>query len=140
MSKLFDNLSVQQSLDAEAYTGATTGGHLVDTQGYEDGMLVVVAGDITCTTGDTYRVKVSECDTTDGQFSDTGIYVDFTGASGSAAGGNAAEAKVARISQLNVARKRYLRVDLAMTATTTAWEGSGIIVLGNKVSGPVNSD
>ncbi len=140
MRKLFDNISAQQSLDAEAYTAATEGGHVIDTQGYEDAMLVVVAGDITCTTGDTYRVKVMECDTTNGTFTDTGIYVDFTGASGSAAGGNAAAAKVARISQLNVVRKRYLRTDLAMTATTTAWEGSGIILLGNKVSGPVNTD
>lgn len=140
MRKLFDNISANQSLDAEAYTAATEGGHVIDTQGYNDGMLVVVAGDITCTTGDTYRVKVMECDTTNGTFTDSGIYVDFTGASGSAAGGNAAAAKVARISELNVTRKRYLRVDLAMTATTTAWEGSGIILLGEGYSGPVNTD
>ena len=140
MRKLFDNISANQSLDAEAYTAATEGGHVIDTQGYDDGMLVVVAGDITCTTGDTYRVKVMECDTSNGTFSDSGIYVDFTGASGSAAGGNSASPKVARISELNVARKRYLRVDLAMTATTTAWEGSGIVLLGHKASGPVNTD
>lgn len=140
MHKLFDRISANQSLDAEAYTGATVGGHVIDTQGYDDGMLVVVAGDITCTTGDTYRVKVMECDTSDGSFTDSGIYVDFTGATGTAAGQNAAAAKVARIAELNVARKRFVRVDLAMTATTTAWEGSGIILLGSKVSGPVNSD
>jgi hypothetical protein len=140
MRKLFDNVSAQQSLDAEAYTAATEGGHVIDTQGYAEGMLVVAAGDITCTTGDTYRVKVMECDTSTGTFSDSGIYVDFTGASGSAAGGNAAAAKVARIAELNVTRKRFLRVDLAMTATTTAWEGSGILLLADKISAPVNSD
>lgn len=138
--KLFDNISPNQSLVAEAYTDATTGANVIDTQGYQDGMLIVVAGDVTCTTGDTYRVKVMECDTTNGTFTDSGIYVDFTGASGSAAGGNAAAPKVARISQLNVLRKRYLRADLAMTATTTAWEGAGIFVLGEKVSGAINSD
>lgn len=137
MRKLFDNLSAQVSLNAEAMTAATTGATIIDTQGYEDAMLIVVAGDITCTTGDTYRVKVFEGDTT-ASLADTGIYVDFAGASGAAAGENTV--KVARISQLNVVRKRFLRVDLAMTATTTAWEGAGIILLGGKASGPINSD
>lgn len=138
MRKLFDNVKVMPSLNAEAMTAATTGAQVVDTQGYSDGMLLAVAGDITCTTGDTYRVKVFECDTSDGTFTDSGIYVDFAGASGSAAGENTA--KVARIAELNVTRKRFLRVDLAMTATTTAWEGAGIVLLGEGVSGPVNSD
>jgi hypothetical protein len=136
--KLFDNISPQVSLDTEAYTAATTGAHVIDTQGYNDGMLVVVAGDITCTTGNTYRVEVMECDTSDGSFTSTGIYVDFTGASGAAAGQNTN--KQARIAELNVTRKRFLRVDLAMTATTTAWEGAGIILLGEGVTGPANSD
>lgn len=138
MRKLFDNIAVRASLDTEAMTAATTGAQVVDTQGFNDGMLVVVAGDITCTTGDTYRVKVMECDTTNGSFTDTGIYVDFAGASGTLAGQNTV--KQARISELNVVRKRYLRVDLAMTATTTAWEGAGIVLLGEGYKGPVNSD
>ena len=140
MRKLYDNVGAQQSLDAEAYTAATTGGHVIDTQGYRDGMLVVAVGDITCTTGDEYRVKVFECDTSTGTFSDSGIYVSFTGATGTAAGQNAAAIKVARIADLNVTRKRFLRVDLAMTATTTAWEGAGIILLAENVSGAVNND
>ena len=138
MRKLFDNVKPSASLDAEAYTAATVGATIIDSQGYSDGMLVVVSGDITCTTGDTYRVKVFECDTTDGTFADTGIYVDFTGASGTLAGQNSV--KQARVASLNVTRKRYLRVDLAMTATTTAWEGSGIILLGDYINGAVNSD
>jgi len=137
MRKLFDNIKVSPSLDAEALTVATTGAQLVDTQGYTDGMLVVVAGDITATTGDTYRVKVLECDTTNGVFSDSGIYVDFTGTSGTLIGNSI---KQARISELNVTRKRYLRVDLAMTAVTTAWEGGGIILMGDYINGAVNSD
>jgi hypothetical protein len=138
MRKLFDNIGAQVSLDAEAMTAATTGAHVIDTQGYDDGMLVVVAGDITCTTGDEYRVKVMECDTSTGEFSDSGIYVSFSGASGAAAGQNAAD--VARIPELNVVRKRFLRVDLAMTATTTAWEGAGLILLGQSNRAPVNTD
>jgi hypothetical protein len=140
MRKLFDNVGAKQSLVAEAYTAATTGANVIDTQGFDDGMLVVVAGDITCTTGDTYRVKVMECDTTDGTFADTGIYVDFTGASGALALQNGAAAKVARVPELNVVRKRYLRVDLAMTATTSAWEGAGILLLGEGARGAVNTD
>lgn len=138
--KLFDEVGAQQSLDAEAYTAATQGGHVIDTQGYGDAMLVVAAGDITCTTGDTYRIKVMECDTSTGTFTDTGIYVDFTGATGTAAGQNAAAIKVARIGQLNLVRQRFLRTDLAVTATTTAWEGAAVILLGEKTSGPVNDD
>jgi hypothetical protein len=138
MRKLFDNISAQESLVAEAYTGATTGATVIDTQGYSDAMLLAVAGDITCTTGDTYRILLMECDTSDGTFASTGIYVDYTGASGAAALQNTC--KQARVAELNVARKRFLRVDLALTATTSAWEGAGVLILGGKVSGPINSD
>ncbi|TFH72393.1 hypothetical protein E3V39_12495 [Gammaproteobacteria bacterium LSUCC0112] len=138
MRKLFDNIKTGLSLVTEAYTAATQGATVIDTKGYRDGMLVVAAGDITCTTGDTYRVKVMECDTSTGTFEDTGIYVDFTGASGALAGQNTN--KQARISELNLTRKRFLRVDLALTATTTAWEGAGIILLGESYAGPVNTD
>lgn len=138
MRKLFDNVKVNASLVAEAMTAATTGATVVDTQGYSDGMLVAVAGDITSTTGDSYTIKVMECDTSTGTFVATGIEVVYSGASGALALENTA--KSARISELNVTRKRFLRVDLAMTATTTAWEGAGIILLGEGVSGAVNSD
>jgi hypothetical protein len=138
MRKLFDNISVQKSLDAEAYTAVTVGATVVDSQGYRDGMLVVYAGDITCTTGDTYRIKVMECDTSTGSFADTGVYVDFTGASGTLAGQNTT--KQARVAELNVVRKRFLRVDLAFTATTSAWEGAGLLLLGEAYKGPINSD
>lgn len=138
MRKLFDNVKVNQSLDVEAYTGETTGAQVVDTQGFNDGMLVVAAGDITCTTGNSYTIEVMECDTTDGEFVSTGISVVFSGASGALAGQNGT--KQARIPELNVARKRYLRADLTCTATTTAWEGGAIILLAGKDSGPVNTD
>lgn len=138
MRKLFDNIKAAVSLNAEAMTAATTGATVLDTQGYSDGMLVAVAGDITCTTGDSYTIKVMECDTSTGTFVASGIEVVFSGASGALALENSI--KSARISELNVTRKRFLRVDLAMTATTTAWEGTGIVLLGGSVSGPVNSD
>lgn len=138
MRKLFDNTKVVVSLNAEAMTAATTGATVIDTQGYSDGMLVAVAGDITCTTGDSYTIKVMECDTSTGTFTAAGVEVVFSGASGALALENTV--KVARISELNVTRKRFLRVDLAMTATTTAWEGAGILLLGEAYSGAINSD
>lgn len=138
MRKLLDNVSVNQSLDAEAYTAATQGAHVIDTQGYYDAMVVVAAGDITCTTGDTYRIKVMECDTSTGTFTDTGIFVDFTGATGTAAGQN--NNKQVRVPELNVTRQRFLRVDLALTATTTAWEGAAVVLLGEGSDGAVNND
>jgi len=138
MRKLFDNIAAAVSLDAETYTAATTGSKVIDTRGYRDGMLLVVAGDITCTTGNTYRVQLMESDTSTGTFGETGIFIDFVGASGAAAGENGQ--RVARISELGVTRKRFLRVDLAMTATTTSWEGTGIILMGEGVKGPVNND
>lgn len=138
MRKLFDNLQHSLSLNFATKTAAATGDTVIDTQGFSDGELVVVAGNITCTTGDEYRVKVFECDTSTGTFADSGIYVSFTGASGTLAGANTI--KIARINELNVTRKRFLRVDLALTATTSSWAGAGVIVLGQKYSGAVNSD
>lgn len=137
MSKLHDNLAPTRALDADVRTAVATGENVIDTQGYEDGELVAIAGDVTCTTGDSYTIQVMECDTTNGSFTTTGISVVFSGADNAAASN---QVKVARIGQLNVTRKRYLRVDLACTATTTSWEGAGIVVLGNKNSGPINSD
>jgi hypothetical protein len=135
MRKLFDNIKAVYSLDAETYTDVTAGAHVVDTQGYGDGMLIAVAGDITDTTGDSYTIKVMECDTSDGTFTASGISVVFTGG---ASQDNTL--KVARIAELGVARKRFLRADLVCTATTTSWEGAAVILLGESVNGAVNDD
>ena len=133
--KLFDNVKAERSLDPDVRTDAATGEKVVDTKGYRDGMLVVQAGDITDTTGDTYTVKVMEADTSTGSFTDTGVSVTFTG-------GQAEDnsVKVARLSELNVVRKRFLRCDLACTATTTSFEGGAVLLLGEAYAGPVNSD
>ena len=135
MRKLFDNIKAVYTLDAETYTAVTVGAHVVDTQGYGDGMLVALAGDITNTTGDTYTVQVLECDTSTGTFTTTGIELTFTG------GGSIANTlQVARIAELNVTRKRFLRADLTCTATTTSFEGAAVILLGEGSTGAVNSD
>ena len=135
MHKLYDNTSAQRALDPDVRTAVATGEKVVDTQGYNDGMLVAVVGDVTITTGDSYTLTVMECDTSTGSFVTTGISVVFdTGA------GDSNQTAVARIPELNVVRKRFLRVDLTCTATTTSFEGGAVILLGEPYKGPVNSD
>ena len=73
MRKLFDNIKPVYSLDAETYTAVTVGAHVVDTQGYGDGMLLVLAGDITTHDRRHVHGKVMECDTSDGTFTASGI-------------------------------------------------------------------
>lgn len=135
--KLFDNTSVQRSLDADVRTAAATGENVVDTLGYRDAMLVGIAGDVTSTTGASYTLTVHESDSSTTGFATTGISVVFDGIDNAAASN---QVKLARIAELNVVRKRFLRVDLTCTATTTSFEGAGVLVLGEKYDGPVNSD
>ena len=47
---------------------------------------------------------------------------------------------VARIPELNVTRKRYLRAVLNVGGTTPSFPGNAVFLLGGGVSGPVNSD
>ena len=133
--KLFDNVKATQSLDPDVRTDDANGETVVDTLGYRDGMLVAVAGDVTDTTGDTYTIKVYESDSSTTGFTDTGISVVYTG-------GQAEDnsTKVARIAELNVVRKRFLRADLECTATTTSFEGGALILLSEATKGAVNSD
>lgn len=133
--KLYDNIKAERALDPDVRTDEATGEKVVDTQGYRDGMLQVVLGDVTETTGDTFAFKVMECDTSTGTFTDSGIAVNITGD-----GAQSNQVAVARIPELNVVRKRFLRVDLACTATTTSVEGGATILLGESYAGPVNSD
>lgn len=135
MRKLFDNVSGQRALDPDVRTDAATGEKVVDTQGYTDGMLLAVLGDVTITTGDSYTLTVMESDSSTTGFATTGITVVFDDGTG-----ESNQTAVARISSLNVTRKRFLRVDLSCTATTTSFEGGAVILLGGKADGPVNDD
>lgn len=130
--KLYDNVTAVYSLDAEVYTTDTTGTDYVDTKGYKDGMLIVLAGDIATTDSDRYTVTVWECETTGGTYTSTGIAVTFTE-------DNDNSIKVARLSDLGTTRMRYLRADLTCSATTISWEGAAAVLLGEATSGPVNA-
>lgn len=134
MRKLFDNISAAVSLVPAVYTsdqayGAVTA---VDTQGYGDAMLVVTAGDIDLASGDeTYAVKVFECDTSGGTYTDTGISVTVTADN---------TVKVARISELNLTRKRYLKATLDVGGTTPSFPGTAVFLLGEAYKGAQNND
>ncbi|CAB4151602.1 hypothetical protein UFOVP594_24 [uncultured Caudovirales phage] len=131
MKKLFDNLSVQATLDPKTHTTDTTGSDYIDTQGYRDGMLVAVSGTIGTTTADTYTVTLKECDTTAGSYTSTGISLAFTASEDNTV-------KLARIPELNLTRMRYLRADLTCSATTISWIGTVALVLGEADHGPIN--
>jgi len=134
MHKLFDNISANVSIVPAVYTADVAYGSAlaVDTQGFNDGMLVVTAGDIDTASGnETYAVKVFECDTTGGTYTDTGISVTVTADN---------TAKVARISELNVVRKRFLKAVLDVEGTTPSFPGTAVFLLGQPYKGPVNGD
>jgi hypothetical protein len=131
MVHTYDNVKIVNSLIPAVVTTATSGSLFVDTQGYHDGMLIVTTGAVTSTGTDTYTVTVFEGDTTASMLATTiAATVGGTTANSTVA--------VARITDLNVVRKRYLQARLTMTATTISFAGSAVFALGNKESNPVN--
>jgi hypothetical protein len=130
--KLLDNVKASVSLVPAVYSsnqayGAVTA---VDTQGYNDAELLVVAGNLV-TVDETYVVEVYECDTSGGTYTATGITVAMTADN---------TVGVARITDLNVVRKRYLKATLTMTGSNESFPGTAVFLLGEPASGPVNSD
>lgn len=136
--KLFDNLDVNQSHKPQTGTSSNTSGSSVDTQGYNDGLLVVhVGGTLDDADGDeTYDIKLQESsdDGSNDSFADTGVSISLS------RGSDTNTIKVARIDQLNVAFERYLRANLETGGTTPSIDFSTEIVLGEPYRGPVNDD
>jgi hypothetical protein len=136
MRHLFDNTKAAPSLVPAVYTsdqayGAVTA---VDTQGYNDAMLVVAVGDLDAASGDeTYAVKLFECDTSGGTYTDTGIAITIDKASDNTI-------SLARITELNVTRKRFLKATLDVGGTSPSFPGTALILLGSAFAGAVNSD
>ena len=132
MRKLFDNVKAALSLVPAVHTtnqayGAVTA---VDTQGYEDAMLVVAAGNLV-TVDETYVIEVYECDTSGGTYVATGITVAMTADN---------TVGVARVKGLGMPRKRYLKATLTMTGSNESFPGTALFLLGGADAGPVNSD
>lgn len=126
-------MKVQPSLVPAVYTadqayGAVTA---VDTFGYNDAMLVVAAGNIDLGDADeTYVVKLFECATSGGTYTDTGVSVTITADN---------TVGVARINGLGTTRQRYLKATLDVGGTTPSFPGTAMIALGRAYQEPVNA-
>jgi ABC-type phosphate/phosphonate transport system substrate-binding protein len=131
MRHLFDNTKVLASLVPATRT-ADANGTGVDTQGYENAMLVVAAGDIDLADADeTYVIELEESD-------DNSTWSDVSGHDVTITADN--EVDMVRISGLNITRKRYLRAVLNVSGTSPSFPGTAIFLLGGGDSGAVNSD
>lgn len=129
--KLFDNTKAIASLVSATRT-ADANGTGVDTQGYRDGMLLVQAGDIDlASTDESYVIELEES-------SDNSAWSDVVGISVTITADN--QTGVARIPELNVVRKRYLRAVLNVGGTTPSIPCSAVFLLGEAYSGPQNTD
>ena len=125
------------SLEPGTYTTDTAGQQYVDTKGFDDGVLVVVAGALTATGSDVYTVSLFEGDATSSMtaVATTSVpAVTFTGGVSS----QQKTVRISRIADLNVSRKRYLQAKLTCSATTISFAGSAVIELGMAASNPVN--
>lgn len=134
--KLKDNVKVEQSHAPQAGTSSDTNGSSVDTQGYNDAMLVAhVGGTLDDTDNDeTYEIKIQESsdDGSSDAWSDTGDSVTFT------RGTDTNTIKTLRLDQPNVKYERYLRAVLVTGGTTPSIDFSSEIALGEPYSGPVS--
>src|SRR5215217_6956516 len=131
MRKLFDNVKFVASL-VPAVRTADANGTGVDTQGYEDAVLLVQAGDIDLASADeSYVIELEESD-------DNSSWSDVAGHDVTITADN--EVDKVRISELNVARKRYLRAVCNVGGTTPSFPVAATFLLAGGVSGPVNSD
>jgi hypothetical protein len=132
MRKLFDNVKVLASL-VPAVRTADANGTGVDTQGYENAMLVVNVGDIDLASADeTYVVELQESDDNSSWSSSiSGFNITITADN---------EVDMVRIPELNVTRKRYLRAVLNVSGTTPSAPIAALFLLGGGVSAPANSD
>lgn len=131
MKHVFDDTLVRTSLPPAVIT-ASANGSAVDTKGYDNGMVEVLAGVIDVSSGnETYVFTLEESDDgSTGWVAVSGISISITANS---------QEKEARITGLNVARKRYLRVVATLGGTTPSFAGVGAIVLGGAQSQPVGN-
>ncbi len=132
MRSVYDAIKANVSIVPAVYTADVAYGSAtaVDTLGYNDGMLLVTVGNIdTASTDETYAVKVYECATSGGTYTDTGISTTVTADN---------SVKVARISGLGTTRKRYLKAVLDVEGTSPSFPGTALILLGQAYHEPVN--
>lgn len=130
MKSLYANIKALASL-VPAVRTADANGSGVDTLGYNDGMFVIMAGDIDLTTGDeTYAFTVEESD------DNSSWSAAISGLTATVTADN--QVKLIAVKNLNTTRKRYLRVSLDVGGTTPSIPVSAVFLAGEPVSAPVN--
>jgi len=130
MKKVFDNVKPVVSL-VPAVRTASANGTGVDTKGYRDGMAVINAGTIDLASGnETYTFSIEESD-------DNSTFTAVSGLTNTVTAND--QVKEIRLSDLNVTRKRYLRVVLTTAGTTPSIAGSATILLGLGASNAVGN-
>lgn len=130
MIKLLDNIKASFSFRPQALT-ATGNGTGVDTQGYDDAMVVLETGAVSGTTP-SMTVKIQESD-------DNSTFTDITGATFTAVTASN-NSQVLRVTELNITRKRYLRAVATISGTTPSFTTACEILLGGGYQGAVNND
>jgi hypothetical protein len=111
---------------------ADANGTAVDTKGYNSAKAVICAGDIDLSDADeTYALKVQECETSGGTFT------DVSGATGAVTADN--DVVEIPVERLGTTRKRYLRVVLDVGGTTPSIPCSAVFELGNAYQKSVQS-
>lgn len=129
MKNVYDNIKVLASLVPASRT-ASANGTGVDTQGYENGMVVVSAGDIDLTTGDeTYAFKVQDS-------ADNSTFADVSGLTTTVTADN--DVKLIRLTGLGANIRRYVRVVATLAGTTPICPVEAFVLLGNAFKKPVN--
>lgn len=130
MDSLYANLKVLAS-HVPAVRTADANGTGVDTLGFSDGLLVVMAGDIDLANVDeTYAINIEESD-------DNSTFAAVSGLTTSVTADN--QVKLVAVKNLNTTRKRYLRAVLDVGGTTPSIPLATAFILGAPYSGPVNS-
>lgn len=120
------------ALPALSHTSTTTGA-AVDTMGYNSGKLVINLGAIDGTTGDeTYVATITECATSGGTFTDTGLVLPTI----TTTSDNTVIQQ--RVDGLGTTRQRYLKVVLTLGGTTPIALASATWEFGRAFANPVN--
>lgn len=133
---LQSDIKVINALDTQAIsTDTTTNGDVIDTQGYNSIVFVLQAGTLT---DGTYTPVIEEGDNSG--LSDAAAVTDFhLLPSGTGQEAAAALDTSNTVSKLGViSNKRYLRLSVASTSTTSGGTVGGVAVLGHPVSSPVS--
>ena len=133
MRSIIDNVQSLKVISAQELTSTKTS-DAIDTMGFNTSMLVLNIGAIDHTTGDeTYVAIITECNTDDGQFADSGLVLPIITKA-------AVENKIVEqaIDGLGTSRKRYIKLVLTLAGTSPSIEVSATLELGRAYKQPVD--